>query len=243
MDPSDADAQSILAFASLMEGNFADAFERVALALSHNPNSFWANATEGAALVFTGHPVEGREELLRALRLSPHDPSDALFPNVVTWSYYFERDYANAIAAAGRVISHYPEFPLSYRLLAAAFAQLGRTDEAREALQKARAISPQSSFALNVSRRLPWYRPRGPRTPSRRSAESRVAGLTRAAVTSRHPTTPRHCFAVVPWVADGQTFRPRQSKSAKPAACRAVGPSDPFPEPGERYRPTVLGTR
>ena len=37
----------ILAFASLMEGNFEDAFERVALALLHNPNSFWAKEVVG----------------------------------------------------------------------------------------------------------------------------------------------------------------------------------------------------
>jgi len=42
--------------------------------------------------------------------------------------------------------------------LAAALGQTGRREEAREALEKARTISP-ASFDLYVRRRVPWHRP------------------------------------------------------------------------------------
>ena len=52
----------------------------------------------------------------------------------------------------------YPNYPLPYRWLAAALGQLGRTEEAGEALEKAIAISP-SSFEMYVRTRVPWMRP------------------------------------------------------------------------------------
>jgi adenylate cyclase len=72
-------------------------------------------------------------------------------------SYYFERDYANAADAARRTIAAHPAYPQSYRWLAAALGQLSRTNEARDALHKAIAISPKG-FDLYVRNRPPWFR-------------------------------------------------------------------------------------
>jgi adenylate cyclase len=96
---------------------------------------------------------------LTAARLNPRDPSAALFPSWVVISYYYERDYARAVATAKAVVERYPNYPLIYRWLAAALGQLGRTDEAREALKRAvEKISPES-FDLHLRSRPPWYRP------------------------------------------------------------------------------------
>src|SRR5262249_2117312 len=71
IDASDADAQAILAFALWTAGDFEQAWERATVALSNNPNSPQANGIEGALLLNGGHPAEGREAVLRTLRLSP----------------------------------------------------------------------------------------------------------------------------------------------------------------------------
>jgi adenylate cyclase len=55
------------------------------------------------------------------------------------------------------VIRSYPEFPLIYRWLAAALGQASRTDEARQALDKAIAIGA-GTFDMYVRRRVPWHR-------------------------------------------------------------------------------------
>jgi tetratricopeptide (TPR) repeat protein len=60
--------------------------------------------------------------------------------------------------AANRTIRLAPHYPNTYRWLAAALGQLGRTDEARDALQKAMAVAP-AVFEMYVRQRPPWFRP------------------------------------------------------------------------------------
>jgi adenylate cyclase len=76
----------------------------------------------------------------------------------VASALYFSRKYEAAVEAAKRTIRSYPDFPLTYRWLAAALAQAGRIHEAKEALDKAIAIAP-ASFEMSVRRRAPWMRP------------------------------------------------------------------------------------
>src|SRR5262249_47990337 len=58
---------------------------------------------------------------------------------------------------AKRAIRSYPDFPPPYRWLAAALGQLGRREEAKEALQQALAVFPDA-FETNVRNRVPWMR-------------------------------------------------------------------------------------
>ena len=71
---------------------------------------------------------------------------------------YFSREYAAAVEVAKRAIRSYPDFPNTYRWLAAALGQLGRIEEAKKALEKAMAIVP-GSFDMYVRNRVPWMRP------------------------------------------------------------------------------------
>jgi adenylate cyclase len=75
----------------------------------------------------------------------------------VALGLYFSREYTAAVEAVKLAIRSYPAVPNSYRWLAAALGQLGRTEEAKEALEKAIAIVP-ASFDMYV-RRVPWMRP------------------------------------------------------------------------------------
>ncbi len=71
---------------------------------------------------------------------------------------YFSGKYDAAVEAAKRAIRSYPDFPNAYRWLAAALGQMGRTAEAKEALEQAIAIAP-GSFDMYVRGRVPWMRP------------------------------------------------------------------------------------
>jgi len=71
--------------------------------------------------------------------------------------HYFSRNHEAAVEAAKRVIQSYPDFPASYRTLAAALAQLGRLEEAKDALAKALTLAPRS-FDMYVRGRPPWIR-------------------------------------------------------------------------------------
>jgi adenylate cyclase len=140
-----------------MVGDIEGALERASLALTMNPNSAWANSVRGTALIFHEQPSSGREVLLTALRLSPRDPRNALPLTQIAVSYYLERDYPRALEAARRAVSRYPKAPIIYRYVAASLAQLGRIDEAGDALREAMAISP-SRFAFYTRSRPPWFR-------------------------------------------------------------------------------------
>ena len=112
----------------------------------------------GAALIFSGHPKEGLAALERSIRLDPRDPRSAIRLNQRALGLYFSREYAAAVEAARHAIRSYPDFPNSYRWLAAALGQRGGIEEANEALHKAIAVAP-AAFQSSVHSRVPWMRP------------------------------------------------------------------------------------
>ena len=78
--------------------------------------------------------------------------------NQVALAHYFCRDYEAAVTAAEQAIRSFPDFPSPYRWLAAALGELGRTEAAKDVLEKAIRVSP-ASFAFQVNNRPPWFRP------------------------------------------------------------------------------------
>jgi adenylate cyclase len=164
IDPQDAEAQFALGLVATLSGRLEEAKECASLALAISPHSTSANTLNGALLIFSGQPIEGRNSVLTAMRLDPREPrGNAARLNLIAMSYYVEGDYAGALEAARRTIVRYPleRYPgnvLSYRWLAAALGQLGRTSEAREALNTATTVAPKA-FDLYVRKCVPWHRP------------------------------------------------------------------------------------
>ena len=158
VDAGDPDSHAALAHVMWFAGNIAGALEHVSIALAGNPNSPWANLVNGLALAANGNLHEGRDALLTALRLNPRDQTNKITARQIAPTYYFERNYLSAVDTARDAISLDPEFSGPYRWLAAALGQLGRADEARDALNRAIGTSHQS-FALYVRSRPPWFRP------------------------------------------------------------------------------------
>jgi adenylate cyclase len=158
LDGADAEARTCLARVLVTRGDYDGARAEVERALAISPNLASAHGILGGTLIFSGHPRQGLVSLERGIRLDPRDPRSGVSVNQVVLALYFCREYDAAIEAAKRVISSYPDHPLVYRWLAAALGQVGRIDEAREALAKAIAIAP-ASFDLYVRQRVPWHRP------------------------------------------------------------------------------------
>ena len=158
IDPEDADAQAIVAWTALMAGKAEEAYDQVLLARTSSPNSPLAILFEAHILMHTGQPVQARQRLAVFLRVNPRGPHSAFAMHWFAVSYYYECDYARSVEAQRRVVARYPDVPNSYRWLAAALGQLGRTEEARAALQKALEVSPRS-FEFYTRRRPPWHRP------------------------------------------------------------------------------------
>ena len=158
LDPNDAEAHATRAEAAHALGDHAVGFDHKEQALLINPNCARAYHIKGLLQAYTGRPAEGRQVMLWANRLDPRRASYPHVRNHFAMTYYFEGDYETAIVETARLIADRPDFPLAYRWRAAALGQLGRSDEARAALDKAIAIAPEV-FRLYVKQRPPWFRP------------------------------------------------------------------------------------
>ena len=159
LDPYDPTAQAVLSWwAFTFHGDYAAGLERAEQALVISPNDVSAWLAKGRALAFSGRASEGRVAIQTALRLSPRDPFSWVALLLLAVSYYLEKDYVAAVEVAQRTTRAHPTFPPPYRWLAAALGQLGRSDEAHDALHKAIEVSRQS-FEFYALSRPSWRRP------------------------------------------------------------------------------------
>ena len=159
LDPADAEAHAALARVRLVSrGDYGGALTEAEQALALSPNLASAHRTLAQTLIFSGQPQEGLVALERSNRL---DPRNRMLPgrlNLLTMGLYFSGKYEAAAEAATQAVRSHPEYPLPHRWLAAALGQLGRTAEAKEALERAIEVSPDS-FDMYVRERVPWHRP------------------------------------------------------------------------------------
>lgn len=153
IDATDAEAQATLAWLS----NDEERQQHLSLALAGNPNSSFAHWFKGQILVHGGRPVEGRDAMLTALRLSPRDPRNGFLMPSVAVSHYYEGDYQSALEVAQHTVSLAPEHPVAYRWVAVSLGQLGRIAEAGVAIRKAISIAP-ASFAFYTRCCPRWMR-------------------------------------------------------------------------------------
>jgi adenylate cyclase len=156
LDGADAEARTLLSHALYRRGDYEGALAEAERALATSPNLAFAHHVLGATLIFSGRVKEGLAALERSIRLDPLRSAARL--NHIALGLYFSREYEAAIEAANRAIRLYPDFPNTYRWLAAALGQLGRIEEAEDALEKAIAIAP-AAFEMYISGRVPWMRP------------------------------------------------------------------------------------
>jgi len=112
-------------------------------ALAISPNLADAHGALDVVLTYSGRPKEGLAALKTCIRLDPRAPSLVLRLGQVAVALCYCHEYAAAVEATRQAIRSYPDRQGYYLLLAEALGQLGRTAEAKEALEKAIAIAPE----------------------------------------------------------------------------------------------------
>jgi adenylate cyclase len=158
LDGADAEARTFLGEMLLYRGDHEGALAEAERALVMSPNLAGGHGWRGAALIFSGRADEGLASVATSIRLDPRDPLLALRLNHLAVGLYLAHRYEAAIEAARRGIRSNPDFPSTYRWVAAALGQLGRLEDAKAALEEAIAVAPVS-FDAFVRRRVPWHRP------------------------------------------------------------------------------------
>lgn len=83
-----------------------------------------------------------------AIRLSPRDGFMPFWLTGLYWAYHSLQDYEDAANVALRGVRIAPRNPTFRRQLTAAYYMLGRTDEAREALDDYLDLEPGATAAI-----------------------------------------------------------------------------------------------
>lgn len=126
LDPSDAEPRWALADLHLLARQYEEALVKYEEALALNPNYADIIADWGWLMYLIGKPEEAIEPVRKALRLNPNNPS--WYEWNLGAALYFTYKYEEAIST---LRSAKQLIPIARLYLAASYAQLGRSDEAR----------------------------------------------------------------------------------------------------------------
>jgi TolB-like protein len=142
---SGPDDPGVLALVAFVLGYFGEDIDvslgLIDRCLTLNPS--FARGWHWSALLrlFAGQPDLALGHFETFLRLSPRDRM-ATYLNGIGEAQFFSRRFDEAAVNLLASLDTAPGFPVTYRVLAACYAHLGRLDEAREIVRRLRAITP-----------------------------------------------------------------------------------------------------
>jgi TolB-like protein len=110
-------------------------------ALALNPSYGRGWSISGSLRVWAGQADIAIEHVEAALRLSPRARVANSF-SVIGRAHFFARPFNEAVPKLLLAIQEDPSNPHPYRALAATYAHLGRLDDAREIVERLRALTP-----------------------------------------------------------------------------------------------------
>src|SRR5580704_1767538 len=123
-------------------------------AIELNPSFAAAHAILGHMLTYIGRPEETIPLVEKAIRLSPSDPRLFIWLPALAAAHYQLRHYDQAVEIGRRSWSLNRNWPVGLRYVVAGLAQLGRSDEARIALDGLKALDTDLASFERVARRL-----------------------------------------------------------------------------------------
>jgi adenylate cyclase len=89
-----------------------------------------------------GEPQAAIKAIETAIRISPNDVVLPVWLSLLSTGHYLARNYEKAAEVASLAVQRGPSYSLGWRSLANSLGQLGRLDEAREALDQYLARMP-----------------------------------------------------------------------------------------------------
>jgi adenylate cyclase len=145
LDSTDYRVHLLLGYILEHRGQFAEALFHYEQALALNANDADATAHMGNLQIGLGRFDEALDWFKRAVRLNPFHPAWYLYG--IGLAHYGARQYEQAIAPLRMAVSRFPTFITPRRHLAAAYAQMGRMQEARTEVEVLRKLDPSLSLA------------------------------------------------------------------------------------------------
>jgi tetratricopeptide (TPR) repeat protein len=124
-------------------------------ALDLNPNFAAAHGYLGWALSFDGRSDQAVTHLEQAIRMSPHDPQNAIFNAGIAVAHFLEGRFAEAVSFARKALQLRSGFTAGNRVYVASLAQAGQLDEARALLASMKQGHPELSIAW-IEQHVPY---------------------------------------------------------------------------------------
>jgi adenylate cyclase len=134
-----ANAAFVLAFE---ERDFDTGLGALERALAINPNSALALGRAAQLNMFVGNYNKAIEQANQAIRLNPLDPLRYIPESALAFAYFLTERFSQAAEAALQAIQFAPAFHVPHLLLAASYVRLGRLQDARLEVQRARELQP-----------------------------------------------------------------------------------------------------
>ncbi|RZL85642.1 MAG: adenylate/guanylate cyclase domain-containing protein [Variovorax sp.] len=142
LDPLDSRAHVTLGLLLAFSAKLDDSLAACQEAIEIDPSSSDGYQCLGVAHAFRGEPEAGLRAIEAAIRLSPNDWNLHFRLSCQSVLLYLARNYAKAAEVAQLAVQRGPQFAPGWRNLAGALGQLGRLDEAREALAQFLVLAP-----------------------------------------------------------------------------------------------------
>ncbi len=155
LDDSDPWAHLALGFVAFVRRQTTVAAAEFRHALELNPNFAAAHGYLGWTLAFDGQADEATQHLEEAIRMSPHDPQNAIFNTGLAVTHYLTERYAKAVEYSNKSLQQRSAFTAGHRIHVASLAQNGQIDEAREALACLKEMHPDLSIAW-IEKNVPY---------------------------------------------------------------------------------------
>jgi TolB-like protein len=146
LDDSDPWAHLALGYVAYTMRHTEEAKEEFERALDLNPNFAAAHGYLGVALAHDAQSDEAVAHIEQAMRMSPHDPQNAIFYGGLAVAHYLKGRYAEAVGFGRKAVHQRDGMTAGHRIYVASLAQSGLVNEARAALQRLKELQPDISI-------------------------------------------------------------------------------------------------
>jgi len=150
IDPNHALAHVAHGLIEGAHGRHHSALEAFSRAIDLDRNFALAYAHKGNELTFVGRPQEAPALVEQAIRLSPYDPSIAIFHWIIGRAHFFTGHYEEAIQWFRKSIEARPNLWFSWLYLVSAYALADMLDEAIRGLDEFNRRFPAPAWTLTV---------------------------------------------------------------------------------------------
>ena len=155
LDDSDPWAYFALGYVAYTMRRTDEAIEEFQRAIDLNPNFAAAHSYLSLALALAGQSDQAIAHAEQAIRMSPHDPQNAICFTALAAAHYQAGRYGEAVNFGRKAVQQRSGWAPGHRIFCASLAQAGQIEEARAALDHLKELHSDISIAW-IEKHVPY---------------------------------------------------------------------------------------